>query len=276
MKLIAAILLAILTPFSQQPVSSENPLLRHYHEGEKLTYHMRGINEGWWYQADANGVVKKDASGFFEEYAWTNFVSRGQKVALAPEAANFRQRVTLDLNGHMALPDLSRIDPRLIGPMTDFLTFYADLWLAEKSGKLLHPGDHSYVAYGKPSSWADGKRVVAGQSAIDFDITFQGQTPVKLPAEWMRKPVSDTANNWFEVQKTKDGYSASVGKETFEVRLIVSAEDGKILSATMYDTLIATERACKDAALQSCGETKPHTIHRQIEMQLVGGVSSGG
>jgi hypothetical protein len=295
MKIITSIIVAVLA-LQQAPATSQNPLLRHYRAGEKLSYHMKGVNEGWRYQADADGVVEKDSSEFFEEYAWTNFISQGKKVALAPQAASFRQRVTLDPNGHFALPDLSRIDRRLIGPVTDFATFYADLWLAVKSGKLLRPGDHFYKEYGKPSSWADGKYVLAGQSSIDFDMTFERRTRtplgdanvvivrhvpprnahVQFPAEWMQAPVADTANNWFEVRRTKDGYSASVGKETFEVKLNVSAADGRILSATMDDTVVTTERECQDAALHSCGEAKPHTIHREIGMELVREVRSRG
>jgi hypothetical protein len=37
---------------------------------------------------------------------------------------------------------------------------------------------------------------------------------IKLPTEWMKTPVSDTANNWVEVEKNGDSkFSAEVGKE---------------------------------------------------------------
>jgi hypothetical protein len=85
----------------------------------------------------------------------------------------------------------------------------------------------------------------------------------------MLKPVSDTANNWVQVEKTKDGkYRAGVGKETFTVEIKLSLADGKILSATMDNPVETIERECEDAALTKCGDPKPHPIRRQVEISL--------
>ena len=49
-----------------------------------------------------------------------------------------------------------------------------------------------------------------------------------------KAPVADSANNWVEVKKTKNGkYAAGVGKETFDVTITISTADGRILSASM-------------------------------------------
>jgi len=268
---------------------AQNPLLRHYRPGERLIYHMKGVNEQWRYEADAEGVVKKAADGtFFEEYVWSNFLSGGQKAVLSSATLNFRQEVTLDPDRKQAFPNLSQADPRLVGPLTDFLTFYVDLWLAAKTGRLLRPGDHFYFQRGTPNSWADGTQVLAAQSSIDFDLSFEAldrsantatvvvrhvppeQPQLDLPADWMRTPVTGGANNWFQVKKRKDGkYDATVGRETFDVTLKVSATDGRILSAIMENTVVTAGRECGDAALHSCGEAKPHTISRHIEIGLV-------
>jgi hypothetical protein len=51
-------------------------LKRHYREGEKLTYFMRGMNEAWRYEVRATGLVKRDSNGkYVEEYAWSNLTS---------------------------------------------------------------------------------------------------------------------------------------------------------------------------------------------------------
>jgi hypothetical protein len=152
------------------------------------------------------------------------------------------------------------VDPRLIGPLTDFMTFYVDLWLAVK-GNLAHPGDHFYFKRGTPNSWADGTYVVAAQSSIDFDLTFKGisssadaatilvrhvppETPqIELPVEWMRTPVAGSPNNWFQIEKRKEGkYIGAVGKETSDVALKVSLTDGKILSASLENPVTTIER----------------------------------
>ena len=150
-----------------------SPLLRHYTDGQKLTYRMRGINENWHYEIQADGIAKKDSEGtYFEEYGWSHFISDGQAVTLSPASLSFRQQLTLDPNQKPGLPNLAQVDPRLIGPITDFLTFYVDVWLSVRTGKLTQRGDHCYFKQGTPASWADGDYVLLGQSSIDFDFTL--------------------------------------------------------------------------------------------------------
>jgi len=275
--------------FAAQDLTGDRiALLRRYHEGEKLTYRMKGSNESWHYEIQADGVVKKDTAGnYFEEYGWSNLVSDDQKVAVSPASLGFRQQVSLDPSRNPAIPNLSQVDTRLIGPITDFMTFYADLWLAEKTGQLTHAGDRFLFKHGRPNSWADGTYVLIGEDALDFDFTLKEvkhsentatllirhvspQNPeIKLPAEWMRKPVADTANNWVQVQKTDKGkYLAAVGKETFEVEIKIVLSDGKILSGHIENAVETIERQCADSGGTNCGDSKPHSIRRQISLEL--------
>ncbi len=265
-----------------------SPLARHYTAGEKLTFHMKGNNDGWIYEVQANGVVKQDASGhFMEEYGWSDFKSNAP-MTLSPASLSFRQTLTLDPAIQPSVPNLSQVRPFLIGPITDLLTVYADLWLAIQQSDLKRPGDHAYVKVGTPSSWADGTYVTLGEDSIDFDLTLKElnaanhfatllvrhvpppQPNVKLPAAWMQTPVADTPNNWIDVKgKNNDGkYVAAVGKETFDVEIKISLPDGKILSATIDNLVQAKQRVCTDAALLDCGEPSAHQIRRQIELQL--------
>jgi hypothetical protein len=261
---------------------------RRYREGEMLVYRMKATNEGRPYEAQASGVVKKDSSGaWVEEYAWSNVIFNGAAFSLPPASVNFRQVLSLDPRKPPAIPNLAIVHPTLIGPITDLLTFYADLWLAERMGVLSKPGDHAYKEHGTPTSWADGNYVVLGEDSIDFDITLTHvdtarelamllirhvppKTPqVKLPAAWMREPVVDTPNNWINVTRKSGKYVAEVGKETFDVHLTVSLLDGKILSGTIENPVKARARDCQDAALTNCGAPRPHQILRQIEISLV-------
>ncbi len=272
-----------------QPASGEpNPLLRQYRDGERLTYHMKGTNETWHYQIQAEGVVKKDADGtYFEEYVWSHLISDDREAALSAGSTSLRQRVTLDPDRGPVFPNLSQVDSRLVGPMTDFLTFYVDLWLAAKTGRITHPRDHFYFKRGAPNSWADGTRVLIGESSVDFDFTLKDVNPtdriatlvirhlppekpeIRLPVDWMREPVADTPNNWVQLQRTKDNrYLAAVGKETFEVQITLSLMDGKILFATMDNPVETLERECADSALTKCSDAKPHLIERRIEISL--------
>ncbi len=284
-----AVLFASTLVSAQTSAPSANPLTRHYREGETLNYHMTGINDDWHYTADASGTVKKAASGsFIEEFRWTGMATNGQPITMSPAMLQISQPLSLDPNWMPSMPDLSKADPKMIGPITDLMTFYVDLWLMNKIGIFQHSGDHFFVPNPQVSSWADGTHVLIGKDQIDFDLNLQSIDPVKqtavvvvhhvppvkpnlqLPADWMQAPVADTANNWVEVTKSKDGkFEAGVGKETFDVTLTVSTVDGKILSATMDNPVVASSRTCEDAALTKCGIAQPHTIHRHIEINLV-------
>jgi hypothetical protein len=267
--------------------STPSPLARRYAEGEKITYHMKGDNDGWTYEVQANAVVKKNADGhFFEEYAWSAFKSNAP-MSLSPASLNFRQKLSLDPSIQPSIPDLSQVQPFLIGPITDLLTFYSDLWLAIRQSALTRAGDHAYVKFGGPSSWADGNYVILGEDSIDFDLTLKElnassqvaillvrhvpppQPKVKLPAPWMQPPVADTPNNWIDVKKNAAGkYTAQVGKETFDVTIEVSLKDGKILSATQDNLVQTRQRECSDATFVDCGPPSDHQIRRQIELHL--------
>jgi hypothetical protein len=263
------------------------PLRRRYQEGQKLTYHMKGINQDWRYQIDAIGVVKKDSAGrYFEEYGWSNFSSSRSGDSLPGASATFRQVVSLDPAYPPSIPDL-RPMLLIVGPITDLLTFYADLQMAIRLGTLVHVGDHSYVKLGQSGSWADGAYVLIGEDSIDFDFTLKDinrgeqtatlvvrhvppeKPAIKMPAPWMSAPVAGAANNWVEISKRSEvKYVAGIGKETFEVEIKVSLSDGRILSVKMDNPVEISERECTDRELSSCGNQRRYQIRRQIEMYL--------
>jgi hypothetical protein len=273
----------------QAPSAPANPLHRTYHEGEKLVYHMKGINEAWHYEIEADGAVKKDAAGkFFEEYQWTKMETTRQQLPPTASAGDFRQRLTLDPDQNPSAPDLTKVDPSMIGPITDMMTFYVDLWLANKLGALKKAGDQFYFRNPMPAaSWADGTHVLVGVSAIDFDMTLKSvdsaagtavlevkhvppeKSALPEKAAWMQVPVGTAPNNWMTVQKTPEGkFSAGVGEETFTDEITISLADGHIVSATMDNPVKTIERVCEDEALTKCGDAKPHLIVRKIEITL--------
>jgi hypothetical protein len=270
------------------PSESRNPLLRQYRSGETLVYRMKGVNENWHYEIQAAGIVKEDSAGaYFEEYRWSNMMSDNRPVTLSPASLDFRQQISLDPNFNVRVPNLSEVDPKLIGPITDMMGFYVDLWLAVKTGQLVHAGDHFFIKNGTPSSWADGRHVLRGESAIDFDMTLKAldradsratilvrhippeKSQIRMPATWMEEPIAGTPNNWVMVSKTLDGkYMAGVGKETFNVEMKVSLADGRILTGSMDNLVNAVMRQCEDETLTKCGDRMLHPIRRKIEISL--------
>ena len=288
-----AVVLAVAVAATAMPLAAQDggqsPLLRRYREGDSLHYVMEASNQDRTsllrYSARADGVVRRDSLGrLVEELDWSHLVRNGQEIPLGAGTAAVRQRLTLSPS-FMLPPDLARADRRLAPPMLDFFTFYVDLWLAVKS-QLAHPGDHARIPRNSANSWADGRVVILGEDAIDFDLTLvsidsaagrarlmvrhvpPAVAVVRFPASWMQAPLFDTPNNWVQVTKTSDtSYQAGVGRETFDDEIDVSLADGRILAATMDNPVDLIERACRDAALADCAPPDRSRIVRRITIR---------
>lgn len=281
------VLSACMGSLAQDSSSSAGLLSRRYRDGERLSYLMKGRNNDRTYQVRLTAVVKRRADGqFVEEYGWSDLIVDGVAQPLTPASREFRPAVTLAGGSPFTLPDLSRVQPGLIGPVTDLLTFYADLFLATNAGQLREPGDRFFFANPMVGSWADGTRVLVGEDSVDFDIHLTGidrsrgvamllvkhvppKAPkIRIPAEWMREPVAGAPNNWVQVRRAAGAYIGAVGKETFDVELTIRLSAGEILSATMDNLVEAVARECADVELSDCGERRPNPTVRRIEMSL--------
>jgi hypothetical protein len=285
--------LVVLLSGSQDRPRTDGLLTRRYQEGERLSYRMTATNRDRTtttrYEATARGVVKRDTAGnFSEEYEWTDIVWNGAVFELPPASRAFRQVLSLSPQVTPLLPDFSRIHPRLVGPTADLMTFYSDVWLAMRQTSLRRAGDRVVVTNERASSWADGTRVLLGEDSIDFVILLgdtttsndalnltvrhlpPAQPKIRIPADWMRAPVTDVNNNWVQVVKAGERrYVASIGKETFDAEIRLSLSTGKIVSARLENPVEVFERECADEALTACGEGIRYQILRQIEIREI-------
>ncbi|HTD95647.1 MAG TPA: hypothetical protein VK627_01910 [Edaphobacter sp.] len=273
------------------PQAPQVPLKRDYLPGEAIAYRMKAVNQGHLrtirYEAQATARVRREEppAPFVEDFAWTDLILNGQSVPLTAASQQFREGLSLSPEYTLSVPDLSKVQPILIGPITDLLTFYADVQLAMRQSTLLRAGDHVYVKHSTPNSWADGTYTIFGQDSIDFDITLASldqttkvatvivrhvppaQPHISFPAPWMLQPVGNLPNNWAEVAKGDQGkYLAQIGKETFEVMIKLSLPSGRILSAEMDNPVEVLERECDDAALLKCGAPLRYSIRRQVAL----------
>ena len=267
-----------------QAPADDRLLVRRYQEGDRFGYLMTGRDSDNSYAVRLTATVTRGPAGHFvEQYAWSDLVVDGVPRQLTPMSERFRQAVTLRGDAPFAFPDLSLLQPGLIGPVTDLLTFYADLFLAMHAGQLRAPGDRFVVRRDEPNSWADGTVVLIGEGSIDFDITLAGidrssgvarllvrhvvpEAPaIQIPASWMRA-VADTPNNWVQVRHETGRYIAAVGQETFDVELSVELTSGRILRATLDNSVDTVVRDCADAGLTDCGEPRRRRILRRVEL----------
>lgn len=272
---------------AQSTPTDAGALQRRYVDGTVSHYLMTGNNDGWQYTIHATDTVKLDPNGrFYEEIAWSDLSSNAQQT-LTPASLALRQTVSLDdPASYMKIPNLANVQPLLIGPITDTLTFFSDLLLANRA-KLAQPGQTAYVSRTTPNSWADGHRVVLGQDVVDFSLSVESSNPaantktlliqhvpppalhIEQPAKWMHELTSAKPNNFVQVSRETDGFSAETGKEVFDVRLTIDTRDGSILSATLHNPVALTIRMCTDRELTHCGPEEQKNILREVTLKLV-------
>lgn len=216
---------------NREPATSvlEKPIQRKYIEGETLKYrilmsHVYDGKETSTYDSIATGIVRKDQQGsFFEEFQWTSILDEGVAVKFTKADKEFRQILSLSPPFKLAIPkELTNLSPFMMGPITDFLTFYVDQSLIiRESSALQKAGDHIYLNTAIASSW--GK----GQDCLDFDVSLASVDQNKKIAEiivshlppskicitpaapWMYEQTTESPNNWYNVEKEANNWLAS-------------------------------------------------------------------
>jgi hypothetical protein len=279
-------------PATSRSSTTAPPVGRIYVPGEVVVYELKIRHEGRdkprVTEATSSAVVKEDSGIFYEATHWLSLKVDGIPVNVT--RLPFEQQVSLDgkfkIGQHF--PDLSRAPHELAGPITELLTYYSDLQLASRPGRLVKPSDHVLVPYGRPSSWANPRAgILIGEDCIDFDlalvsadnsaktatITVAHVPPkalcVSLPAAWMRDPiVPGRQNNWTQVIKVDDHkFIAAAGLETFTVEL--NLKEGRIISAKDDNPVEVSERVCSDDTLTACGPPVRYRIVRTAELRAI-------
>jgi hypothetical protein len=290
--LVGSFFLAAMQAWPQEPAGEPDAGLpaRKYEEGEAIVYNLRATTQGrdriTRYTARASGIVRKTPSGaYYEDLEWTDVAVDGTPVALPQAVSSFRQRLSLAPDAPPQIPNLAQVHPSLVGPIVDLLNFYADVLLVTRVTGLARAGDHVYLNHNRPNSWADGRYLLVGEDAVDFDITLRdldasGRTAtfvvrhvppaapaIKITADWMGKPVAAAPNNWTQLGRNPAGkYTAAVGSAVVNVTLVMDLGRGRLLSATMDNPVEILERDCQDVAATRCGEPVRYRITRTIEL----------
>lgn len=292
--LVPALLLGACARAVKEPAVIQPPAViitpgvkRVYTEGEVLKYtlaleHSMSGADTAIAVSSATATVKKRADGvFYEVWQWTGVRKNGREIRLPPESRDFRQLLSLDPGFKLAIPELSKI-PAIVEPVTDTLTFYADVQLAARTGLLLKAGEHVFVEHGRPNSWAGGATVL-GRDCVNFDLTVTEVNAAEnyavlkalrvppaqgcgaAPAAWLEKPVTDTPNNWYQVRKEgKSTYIAGAATETFDDEIKLSLSDGRIISASQLKRVSGVTRTCTDKRLTKCNAPGKFSIVRKL------------
>ena len=92
---------------------------------------------------------------------------------------------------------------------------------------------------------------------------------IQLPAKWMQEPVLAEPPNFVQFSRQGDGFTAEIGKETFDVQLVVDTRDGRILSAAMHNPVALATPECAAQELTHCEPANSKTTLREITWKLV-------
>lgn len=267
---------------------------RAYVAGEQLTYEIETAN---YRDGSRSQLVKARARHTvhvtceaperacvpYESVEWFSLTVNGDVIPLPKQRW---QLLSLSAKFELAIPDLGGVG-KLVGPMTDALTFYVDASRFSHAG-LEAPGDTRFHAHGQVNSWAAFSDVLlVGEDCVDFRQTLDIVNPevvqlsiehlppkkpcgLELASAWMSKHIiAGTPNNWVQVFKLDHGFLAQVGHESFTVRVRYDPRDGHIISATMYNPVESLERFCLDADLQDCVAAKRYNETRKVSYKLL-------
>lgn len=274
-------------PKAQLNTAEAENLQRRYVDGAVSHYTMTGDNDGWRYSIQAADTVRRDTAGrFYEELAWSELSSNTQPTLNAASQA-LRQTVSLDDPAHyMKVPNLAGVQPLLIGPITDTLTFYSDLLLAMHAN-LSRVGQTAYVPRTTANSWADDQHVLVGEDVVDVSLRVEAVDPashtetiliqhvppaalhIQVPAPWMQSAASTPPYNFVQVTKTDAGFATELGKEHFDVRLVLDTQDGHLVSATMHNPVSMVAQQCTDRDLKQCGPESQKSTLREVTWKEV-------
>lgn len=235
------------------------------------------------HEATTNGerititALSRETNGKVEDWTDVARAYRGHDVSLASSCKDCVQ-----------LPDLGTIDPRLVEPVTDVITFFVAVSSGAGIANVQRAGDRYALPTPVVGRWAHGKETPVGEDCIAVSImlreitseTATYVTAFEPPTERcltpalpvMEAPIGQGPNNFQQVMVSAVDRAAMWGREQFVVTTVVRRSDGTILEATMDNQLVLRTRlGCADETLQRCQMEVPMRLQRKLHFQRVSG-----
>ena len=277
-------LIFVLTSCAQKKLVFE----RRYEVGEHILYKLKGRTQSpsgmLVYRARAKSLVTKiNKKDFIEEFSLEDVSIDEKPIELNENQGPIHLNLSLNSNTKIKFPDFSKVHPAIVGLSLDLMTIYADLHLVQKQSDLAKEGDQYYLKDSKANSWADKNILIQAEDAIDFSMSVlkkddQAKTieilikhvppekeSIKLKADWMKKPIGYRPNNWLQVKRLgAKKFAVSVGKEVIEVKVKLDLLYGKIIDASIDNTIEIKERVCFDETYQFCGRTSQYELKKEF------------
>jgi len=231
-------------------------------------------------------TVIKDTAGFAEAIQWlgkTHFSSK-DTVNLDSTAQKIKPyTISLSPGKKVLLPRLDNAE--MVGDITDLNTFFVAVSPALNMQKLSAANPVFTNEKYAEGNFADGVKIIKGSDCIRVTQTLvkisKKYTVIKTdflpPVTSCLTPLLDTIskktfehpNNFQMVQQSAGGkVNLLWGNESFTITSTIDNKDGKLLEATMTNTLQLRMRINAAPDLQTYDFELPYTISRNLKLEL--------
>lgn len=269
-------------------------LARKYRIGDTYRYRLtcKQYYNGEWKSTNISvcrlTVVTDSAGNPNDEIVWESLRTiqpidssdRSPKARLVPP-----YRVSLSPKGPMALPPLTI--PDMTESITDFHTFLVAIHPYAGVDSLQRPGDSFPSPKPAIGNFANGQSILKGEDCLAMTIklialdhtTALLQTSFMPPRvngltyilpEMDTPVVAGSPNNFQMVMPAgAKQYHVQYGREYFVIHSTISAKDGKLQKADMYNQLSLKLKLGCNEQYQQCQHETPLNIERRLTLELL-------
>lgn len=193
--------------------------------------------------------------------------------------------ISLDPDGKLEIPPIDV--PGMTGPITDLITFFVAISPQSRVTTLEKEGDSLVRGETARGNFANGKTILVGDDCLAIKAYLSKVTqkeialrtaflPPSTPCitfllDDMSKPVTKGVRNNFQMVQPAgpNKFNVQYGNEEFTINSRVSRRDGKLLEATMSNTLQLSLRMQCNTNYKECQMEVPFQIQRNLHLELI-------
>jgi len=225
---------------------------------------------------------------YFDEIRWLT-----KKTITQKDTIDQSDKATLVKPYRISLLPLGKLDlpkieiPAMTEPIQDFNTFFVAVSPQLGTTALKAQGDSIMKKDLVKADFSNGDFILKGDDCFTIKFKMTGVTKKLVLTEVsflppneicfpylldeMKTPVVDTTiNNFQMVQPMGDQkFNIQYGREIFYINTTTQRKDGKILGATMNNTLNLKLKLNCDKDYKNCENEFPFTIQRDLKLELI-------
>lgn len=288
-----SLLLLPIIAAAQSSNTSNGKYFRQYQPGETARYQLTTevVHNGKW-QSTIKAICElkvMDSAGIpGEEVRWlrkTVITAKDTTEHTADVQAVTPYRFSLHPSGKLDLPSITV--PDMTGEITDLHTFFVAI--SPRLGlEHLHKPDDQYVSP-KPviGDFSNGRDILKGNDCLSVTLRLQQesekeaefQTDFVPPStsclpyllDEMKTPVVPGIQNNFQMVRSggADRFNVFYGSENFTIISSLAKTNGRLLRASMTNTLTLQLKLSCDSNYANCPQTFPFHIKRTLYLELL-------